>query len=40
MKIKNILWHGEDLVEKLENIVSKAAGVFIVALLVFAYTFM
>ena len=37
MAVKKILWHGEDFVEKIENVFAKLAGVVIVALLVYAY---
>ena len=40
MENKNLLWHGEDLVEKVENIVIKIIGVGIVALLVYVYAWM
>lgn len=37
MAIKKLFWQGDDIVEKIENILTKIAGVVIVALLVYAY---
>jgi hypothetical protein len=37
MADKKLFWHGEDFIEKMENLVTKIAGVGVVALLIYAY---
>lgn len=37
MEIKNLFWHGDDLLEKAENVVTKIIGAGIIALLVYVY---
>lgn len=38
MAANNYLWNGENLVEKIENLVTKITGIGIVILLVYVYS--
>ena len=40
MENKKMLWHGDDLVEKIENLVIKIAAIGITGLLVYSYVWM
>jgi len=37
MANKKMLWQGDDLIEKIENVIEKIAGILLVALLIYAY---